>query len=91
MALPLSTHTLQPKNPTLLRDVNIPRERGQTRVLPDGSLLYREPLTDTEGKYLNPHLRGTEHMANRSTVPAVRLEDIRPRLVQEAATKRSYS
>ncbi|KAM0798790.1 hypothetical protein BDR22DRAFT_890910 [Usnea florida] len=71
MSSSTSEQVLHPQNPILLKDVNTPRERGQTRVLPDGGLLYREPITDTE-------------------VPAVRLQDIRPRLVEQASTKKSY-
>ena len=50
MSNPISKQVLHPKNPVLLKGVNIPREKGQTRVLQDGSLLYREPLTNTEGE-----------------------------------------
>ena len=44
-----SNQALHPTNPTLEKDVNLPREKGQTRVLPDASLLYREPITGEEG------------------------------------------
>ncbi|CAD6583495.1 MAG: hypothetical protein ASARMPRED_001342 [Alectoria sarmentosa] len=67
----ISKQVLHPKNPVLLKGVNVPREEGRTRILQNGSLLYREPLTNIE-------------------VPAVRLDDIRPRLVQEASNKMSY-
>ena len=50
MSSTTSEEVLHPQNPILLKDVNTPKERGQTRVLPDGSLLYREPINDTEGK-----------------------------------------
>ena len=45
-----SDQVLHPINPTLVRDVEVRMERGETvaRVLQDGSLLYREPITDIE-------------------------------------------
>lgn len=87
-----SNGVLHPTNPGLLKDLNIPKEKGQTRTLPDGSLLYREPLTDTEGKYQPiQHPREGGLLADRSVVPAIRLDDIRPRLVHEASKKKSYS
>ena len=45
-----SSQSLHPTNPTLVKDMNIPREKGQTRILPDGSLLYREPIMGEEGE-----------------------------------------
>lgn len=82
---------LHPENPVLVKDINTPKERGQTRVLPDGSLLYLEPLSNTECE--SPY-RGHQSgglLADRAAVPAVRLEDIRPRLVQQASRTKSYS
>ena len=49
----ININELHPVNPVLAKEVNTPKEKGQTRVLPDGSLLYLEPLTATEGKL--PH------------------------------------
>lgn len=49
MSSSTSNQVLHPTNPVLVKDTNVPRERGQTRVISDGSLLYREPLTDKEG------------------------------------------
>ena len=40
---------LHPINPVLATGESIPKEKGRTRVLPDGSLVYHEPLTDIEG------------------------------------------
>ena len=41
---------LHPVNPVLAKDLNTPKEKGSIRFLPDGSILYREPITDKEGK-----------------------------------------
>lgn len=54
MSLSISDQILHPTNPTMLKDMNTPKERGQTRVLPDGSLLYLEPITRNEGKWTLP-------------------------------------
>ena len=50
-----SDQVLHPTNPTLAKDLNTPKERGDIRFLADGSLLYREPITDTEGKKPSSH------------------------------------
>lgn len=50
MSNPTSNQVLRPENPVLVKDANVPRENGQTRFLPDGSLLYHEPLTNTDGE-----------------------------------------
>lgn len=50
MSSPISDHVLHPTTPTMLKDMNTPKEKGQTRVLADGSLLYLEPITRKEGK-----------------------------------------
>ena len=42
-----SDQPIHPTNPTLLRNLKVPKERGEIRFLHDGSLLYREPITDT--------------------------------------------
>lgn len=44
----VSDQVIHPTNPTLLRDVKVPKERGDIRFLHDGSLLYREPIINTE-------------------------------------------
>ena len=43
-----SDQPIHPTNPTLLRNVKIPKERGDVDFLRDGSLLYRKPITDIE-------------------------------------------
>lgn len=49
MSYSTSDHVLHPESPALGKETNTPREPGQTRVLPDGSLVYLNPMTDTEG------------------------------------------
>ena len=47
--------TIHPTNPVLVKDLNTPKEKGHIRFLPDGSLLYREPITDVESKKPSPY------------------------------------
>ena len=91
MSNPTSNQVLHPENPTMGKEASAPKERGQIRVLSDGSLLYYEPLTKIEGGRPNHHCISKEYIVDCLTVPAVRLNDIRPKLVQEASNKLSYS
>ena len=90
MSASTSNQNLHPTNPTLLKDVNVPKEKGQTRILENGSLLYREPITQEEGEWLNQCSHCRKDIANSAAVPAVRLDDIRSRLVKEESKKLSY-
>ena len=91
MSISTSNQVLHPTNPTLLKDVNVPKEKGQIRILENGSLLYREPITEEEGERRDHLPRCRTDIADSAAVPAVRLEDIRSRLVKEESKKLSYS
>lgn len=49
MANPASILVVHPENPSMGKDTSTPKETGQTRALPDGTLLYLEPVAKTEG------------------------------------------
>ena len=59
-------YDVHPTNPPLAKDLNTPRERGTTRYLPDGRLLYLEPFTDTEGKTYSPRQQKKTKQAQRN-------------------------
>ncbi len=77
----MAQQQVHPRNPPRARITNIPRMPGHTRTQA-GRLEYEDPMDITWSKPLYPDKPDVRHL--HLVDPAVRLESLRPRLIQEA-------